>query len=425
MPYDFDPVWEKRAIARILPAIQLYAAVFGFGSTANIHMPAGLVPRDLDFLWPETKLFHNSHALFSAGAVMQREPHRLSLDIDHVVSRREILKTFILADSGGFQVANSGLGVTNDLRFLQQRWADRLRCNASPPVDVPSSACLKDTSVYFNDFRAALRTTVESLEFCERHRDPTSLVAAFNVFQGNTPQQAITWIKAVRRYGLRRVAWGGLMRKNKAHVLRRLLELDREGLLGELEHIHFLGVADLDFALLATSLQRALTEHLGHSVRVTFDVSTPYLYGYRDLKVIQPGVCWKSLRLNTRQLAAAGSTADADVPAPLTGSELGRLGLSMADLRRRGTRGPVGWDELGKLLVCNHNVEMMIRAIIEVNEQADIPDGLGSRIPHAIRTARDVIAETFTRPSPLNHVNHWASTLAVTAPASALTEEDR
>jgi hypothetical protein len=168
---------------------------------------------------------------------------------------------------------------------------------------------------------------VESLEFWEHHRNPESRVAVYNVFQGNNPQQAITWTKGVRRFGLKRIAWGGLMRKNMAHVLRRLLELEREGLLEDLEHVHFLGVVDLDFVLLATSLQRALTAHLNRPVRVTYDVSTPYQYGWRYLKVIQPGVRWKSLTLNTRQLEAAGKPSDRDKPAPLMGSDLGRLGL--------------------------------------------------------------------------------------------------
>jgi hypothetical protein len=166
------------------------------------------------------------------------------------------------------------------------------------PVDVPSAACLKDTSAYHNDFRLALRTTVESLEFWERNRDPGASVGVFNVLQGNTAQQAIAWVKAVRRFAFRRVAWGGPLRKNMAHVMRTLLRLPPDEL-ALLEHIHFLGVADLDFTVLATSLQRAVTAHLGCPVRVTYDVSTPYQYGYRYLQAIQPGVRWETLTLNT------------------------------------------------------------------------------------------------------------------------------
>ena len=160
-------------------------------------------------------------------------------------------------------------------------------------------------------------------------------------------------------------------------------------------------------------------------VFVTYAVSTPYQYGYRYLQAVQPGVRWETLTLNTRQLEEAGKPGGRDAPAPLMGSQLGRLNLSLADLRRRGHKPRIGWDEVGRLLLVNHNVEMMMPAIIEVNEQADVPDRLASPIPHAIRTAREVIAETFTKANPLGHADHWASALAATAPASALTEQDR
>ncbi len=129
--------------------------------------------------------------------------------------------------------------------------------------------------------------------------------------------------------------------------------------------------------------------------------------------------------LFTRQLEEPTMANDADARAPLLGSELGRLGLTMADLRRAGHPSYNGWDEVGKLLLCNHNVEMLSRAIVQANQDADLGDALKSPMHADILTARDVIMEVFTDPKRRNekHIGKWAGQLNLFAEAHALSED--
>ena len=69
----------------------------------------------------------------------------------------------------------------------------------------------------------------------------------------------------------------------------------------------------------------------------------------------------------------------------------------MRDLRRSGVRHR-GWDTPGRLLLCHHNVEMLCRAIIEANQQADVADSLASPVPPVILQARQAILDVFRKP---------------------------
>jgi hypothetical protein len=268
-------------------------------------------------------------------------------------------------------------------------------------VDVPSAAVGAQGNVYFKNFALALRHTLESLEYWERYRDTTVPLVRMLVLHGHTPQQAAKWYEAVKGYRWEGIAWGGAMRFNFRHVLHLVRRMEKDRLLENVRHVHFLGTSSIGFALLLTALKRALMERLGREVRVSFDTSTPFQYGSAESTVILPGVDWSGGRptLRTRALEAAGRARDAEICAPLIGSELGRRVplLTMRDLRRKGA-GYRGWDTTGRLLLCNHNVEMLCRAIIEANQQADLPDNIASPVQPAIRQAQQAIMDVFRKP---------------------------
>jgi hypothetical protein len=420
--FDTSKHWRDYSV--FTPALQRHDTTFAFGQHKDAVLPANLKPRDIDVLYPETKLLRLPQALHSAGIVMANEPYRLRDDMDEAIGLRDRLSNFILGDSGGFQVATRGLLVTNDLRMLVKLWIERW-CDGGLPVDVPTAAIYNPGSLYFGKFKLALDHTAESHEFWECHFESDSGTMRFVVFQGHTPQQAAVWYNAMKKYRWPGVAWGGAMRKNCAHVLRRLLEMDRDGLLQNVRHIHFLGIAGLGFAVVLTSLKRALSKRLGHEVKVTFDVATHAIHGRKLLQVIKAGINWRTLSLNVRRLEAASMPNDADVAAPLMGSELGRLGLTMRDLRRNPHPNTLGWDEVGRTLLVNHNLEMMCRAIIEANQHADLDDALSQGMPEDIRIVRQVIHEVLVDGRGEQHIAKWAGPLGRFAEKHAFSDEER
>ena len=317
--FDYETLWRNYAV--YMPALQIYYTQFVRLEQPTPPLPSGLLPADLDFLSPATRLFKLRDALLSAGVVMEGEVHRLREPLDDMVGHRDRAATYLVADSGEFQVLTKGLRIDNDLRLAQLRWSER-HFDAALPVDVPSAAVDKPGNPYFNRFGLSLRHTVESLDFWERHRDGSVPLVRMRVLQGHTPQQAMNCYDAVKSYRWEGIAWGGSMRFNFRHVLRLLRRMEADRLLENLRHVHFLGTSSIGFALLLTALKRALTERLGRDVRVTFDTSTPFQYGHIETKVILPGVDWSGGRptLRTRALEAAGKAEDVEVCAPLIGA---------------------------------------------------------------------------------------------------------
>ncbi|TDH63306.1 hypothetical protein E2C06_08020 [Dankookia rubra] len=415
---NFDELW--RDYATYYPAIQTSTARYVVTDPAAA-LASGLTPRDLDFLWPETRLFRLTGALYSAGVVMERDPKNLAKPLSDMVGRRETAGSYILADSGGFQLIGANLPVDDATRLLVLRWAEKY-CDAVLALDVPSAAVYRQGNHYYKKFALALADSLASHEFLSQNRIRDTLLR-LAVLQGHTPAEAEAWLKKIERFigEFEGIAWGGQMRFDMRHVLRVLVRLARKGLLGRLQHLHFLGTSDIGYALLLTALKRALEEHLGRRIRVTFDTATPFLYGHVDLKAIV-GVNWspKRLRLHTVQFDK-GTMGVADVVPMLRNSHVGQL-LSMAELRRVPDRF-LGWDTAGRVMLCNHNVEALTQAIIDANILADLPDNTDHLIPDNVRRARRVIRDIFTHKQPEREISFHSDALGLFARAQTQTDD--
>jgi hypothetical protein len=127
---NFDELW--RDYATYLPAIQTTIARFVCADPAGAALPCGLRPRDLDFLWPETRLFRLTDALYSAGVVMDGDPKNLARPLDDMVGRRNTGASYVLADSGGFQLIGANLPVDDATR--QTLWASSPRTRPSRAI---------------------------------------------------------------------------------------------------------------------------------------------------------------------------------------------------------------------------------------------------------------------------------------------------
>jgi hypothetical protein len=270
----------------------------------------------------------------------------------------------------------------------------------------------------------ALAHAKSALDIFKNERDFSTGPQVLLTLQGHTSSETTHWTGAVQRYlqHFEGIAWGGKLRHDLRHVLRTLLRLDRDGLLQRVQRIHFLGTCKLGFTLCLTALQRALSEHLGRDVTVAFDTATPFLLGQKYQRAIV-GPNWgpKALTMQIIQLKRGSSLAGDNVPFPFT-SAIGEH-LRMCDLRRK--RDPYdGWDELGRLLLCHHNVEAISRTIIQANQIADIQDSTAGLIPPGIMRAREVIRNIFKYPDPDAEIRHASKFLGMFV-ADGTEKDDR
>ena len=412
MARDLTPEWDGFAV--YAEAIQDYYLRFPYGPDHGPLLDSGLRQDALDFLSERSPLFSVPEALVSAGVLMRTGDAR-TLD-DHVGDmvtnrRRGGGGPVVIGDNGCFQIINS----KSKFRLLPDtsrhvlRWAERV-CDWVIGPDAPSAAWRVKGNRYHRKPQLALDDSLAALEVFRKERDPAVPLRVMITLQGHTRAEADEWTEGVKDHlrWAHGIARGGQMRFDLRHEIRTLRRLHEEGLLGRVERIHYLGTSNLGFALCLTALKRAVSGLLGRPVMISFDTSTPFLLAHKYNRAIDPTPAWarfsptvdregkpvpawRSLAFHTKQLRKDSRQED-EAHFPFD-TEVGRL-LRMRDLRRR--RGAnEAWDEVGRLLLCNSNVEALSRALIQANRMADLPDS-GGEIPHPIKRARDAIAEAFT-----------------------------
>jgi hypothetical protein len=414
---DYDRKWAD--YARWLPPMQPPQIDFPSTPPGRHRLPAGLICSEVNPLDPNGKVGFHSHALLSAGVIAQGQMHRLSQPMCNAVSQRDRARTRIIGDSGGYQVLTMGLVINDIARDHQLRWSERY-CDAALPLEVPSAAVHTQGNRYHNKFALALHDSEESHQFFEDHHRSDTGMLRLAVMQGHTQQEVQKWYSTMKRFRWGNVARGGAMRFSFTHEVRFFRQMYYDGYLEDLRWVHYLGTGDPGVGLLLTALRRALSRKLGRDVLVTYDAVTPHLYAYADQRAII-GVDWtgRAPTLLGVPLGKVGRPSDGKARAPLPGSVVGNLNLTMADLRTRPQPNANGWAEPGRILLSSHNLDAMANAIILCNQLADLNSGLGSPIPQAILQARDVIENMFDDPNidmELRHKSRQLNLLAKPGP---------
>ena len=114
-------------------------------------LPNGLTPRDLNFLDPNTQLLRLSHVMSSAGqALNQNKPC--------IITQRNRAHTFMIGDSGGYQIASGLLKINgNQDRLRILRWLEK-HSDVAMTLDVPTGPLLKP-GYSFTSFKDCLTVT--------------------------------------------------------------------------------------------------------------------------------------------------------------------------------------------------------------------------------------------------------------------------
>jgi hypothetical protein len=404
--------------AVFLPAISGFYATF-VGKQRNgpyvdpARMPAGLTDMEMMNWLNSTKaLFPYKWSLYSGG--------HANLDLTKQDWSEDMIRnrepgTFMLGDSGGFQIAkglwegdwkaNSGCAKAQKKRAAVLTWLDSVS-DYGMILDIPtwvihdkkaSKACQITT------LQEAVDATKFNNEYFMAHRKGKENGGAkfLNVLQGDNHTSAEQWYQEMKDFcdpvkypNTHFDGWsmGGQNMCDVHLVLKRLVALRHDNLLQQGKHdwMHFLGTSKLEWAVLLTVIQRAIRKYVNPDFTISFDCASPFLatangqvYHHIDLAHnekwcyrMSPIADNKKYSTDTRPYGTA-VVADGLVN-HFDESPLSRL-LTMkdiciykpGDLNKIGKEGKTSWDSFSYALLMGHNVWMHLEAVQRANRTFD------------------------------------------------------
>ena len=264
-PLIDDPTPKDQAI--YVPSVTPGYAMDAHARQWKRALPQGVGDGDLDFLDPSNKLFRISHVMSSAGqALTQTRPC--------IVTTRDRQSTFMIGDSGGYQIASGRLRIAGDAdRHKILNWLEG-NADVAMTLDVPTGPVLGGDYAYKSS-KDCLTATLDHLAFFQKYRTPGK-TRFLNVLQGNTTRESDTWYDAVKKFPFEGWAIAGLLRHNFYNVCRRILIMAHENQLQDKDWIHVLGTNEFETAVCLTALQRAINRHINPRLRISYDTSTPF-----------------------------------------------------------------------------------------------------------------------------------------------------
>jgi hypothetical protein len=404
--------------AVFLPAISGFYSTF-IGKQRNEHyvdparFPQGLTDMEqLNWLNSTKALFPYRWSLASGG--------HANLDLNKQDWSEDMVRnrepgTFLLGDSGGFQIAkglwegdwraNSGCAKAQKKRELVLNWLDNVS-DYCMTLDIPTwvihdkkaaKACQIST------LPEAVAATKFNNEYFMKHRKGVRNggTKILNVLQGDNHGSADQWYDTMKEYcdpvkypDTHFDGWsmGGQNMCDVHLVLRRLVALRYDNLLQEGVHdwMHFLGTSKLEWAVLLTVIQRAVRKYVNPAFTISFDCASPFLatangqvyfenvfehdskWSYR----MAPSADDKKYSTDTRKWST-GVVADGIYPrwedSPL--SDLFKMKdiciYKPGDLNKIGKEGKTSWDSFSYALLMGHNVWMHLTAVQEANRRFD------------------------------------------------------
>ena len=401
--------------AVFLPALSgFYATYVGKQRHDPNYVDPARIPADfengiegLNWLNPDAAYFPYQWALYSAGhAELDVNKHSPKEDM---VRNRDRSRSFILGDSGGFQI---GKGVwegdwkdpncpkAQKKRELVLSWMDAYM-DRGMILDIPawvarSPAGRKATGI--NTYIEAVQGTYINNDYFMKNR--TGACKFLNVLQGENHADADDWYDRMKKYcdpkqyaqPFEGWAMGGQNMCDVHLVLRRLVELRFDGLLEKGLHdwMHFLGTSKLEWACLLTDIQRAVRKHHNEQFTISFDCASPFLASangqiYIQTEIIDrekwvyrmvPSVDDKKYSTDTRRFRDAvlqdnlfANFTDSPVSERCTIKDV--CIYKPGDLNKIGKEGRTSWDSFSYAIQMGHNVWSHLTAVQEANRQYD------------------------------------------------------
>jgi hypothetical protein len=410
---------KQNDYAVFLPAISgFYATFIGKQRVNNDYVDPARMPQGIQDM-EQFNWLNSQHALFPYQWSLYSGGHaNLDLNKDDpsedMVRKREP-GTFMLGDSGGFQIAkglwegdwkaNSGCSRAQKKRELVLKWLDGI-ADYGMILDIPtwvihdkkaSQACGITTLE-----EAVAATKFNNLYFMQHRKGKNNGGARFlNVLQGDNHTSAEEWYQEMKEFcdpakypdtHFDGWAMGGQNMCDVHLVLKRLVELRYDNLLQEGVHdwMHFLGTSKLEWAVLLTVIQRAIRKYVNPNFTISFDCASPFLatangqmYHHIDLPHngkwcyrMSPSADDKKYATDTRSFRDAvlqDGIFDIFDESPIS-KHLQMKDICIykpGDLNKNGKEGKTSWDSFSYALMMAHNVWTHIESVQRANREFD------------------------------------------------------
>ena len=391
MAIDLTPRWKNFAV--YLPAMQYHyaSAVDNNKLIKGRDFPKDLKLTDLDFLNPKSKLWHYGYALYSAGQFTDARPKACA------ISNRDRKHTTVLGDSGGFQIGKGTLRGTEHLKRAKssaevcelwrqsgdiRKWIVQwLEANSdyAMTIDMPLWAKFESNSktpFHKCSVQELIELSIGNLDYIKRNaRGKTKWL---NVLQGTTPKDSKQWWDAVKSYKMGGWALAGNVgwRGGLENVLYYVLTMRDDNAFDKgQDWMHVLGVSQPTWAVLLTSIQRAIRKHCDNNeFRISYDSASPFQAGGRYQKVVRypkftKDVASWAMTMHEAPVNPIYADSGSDYHFPYS-SPIGDL-LTLNHLNIRGGEFQRGaYDTVSNHLLTNHNVWVYVRSFLEANELA-------------------------------------------------------
>ena len=365
----------------------------------------------LNFLNSKQGLYTYKWGLYSAG--------HANLDTtvdDHAESiiRKRESGTFMLGDSGGFQILKCQWPADwkdpNCPRAMKKRqqvlkWMDTYM-DYGMCLDIPSQSLstfhIKDPKTGksahgISTIEEAITATHINNEYFIKNR--TGECKFLNVLQGRNHSQSDSWYEEMKKYCDPNIypdnhfngwAFGGQNKIDVELMLNRLVGIIHDGLLQEGKHdlIHCLGVSIMEYAVLFTDIQRAIRKYHNPKLQITFDCASPFFSAAKGLAYfnnsIEHGKKWsysmektaenKNYANDNRKFSdavLADGIHDVFTDSPITDRMLVKdlCYRGHGFINQQGKETKTSWDTLSYTLLQAHNVYQHITAVQEANRK--------------------------------------------------------
>lgn len=380
-----DPTPKSEAV--YIPSVSPGYAKIAYSGNWERDLPKGVTAEQMNFLHPSNKLFRLSHVMSSAGqALNQKKPC--------IITERDRRVTFVIGDSGGYQVANSGTAITGDsFREKTLRWLED-NADVAMTLDVPTWPLQKKMEYRYKSVKECLDASIENLEYFRAHRRNSNTVF-LNVLQGNSTPESDAWYNAVKHFDFEGWAFAGRLRNNFYNLCRRILKMADEGQIEKKKWIHVLGTNELATGVCLTALQRAINRYINPHLRISYDTSTPFRMLSWGSTFSLPKFDRMTMVLSQVDFHQDAEYMDSDLRWPWP-SAFGDK-LRMKDIIvHRGRGKSVGVDTQGSHYLSYHNLCALCNAVALANRIFDCTSLTNShRIAMPVGAAVEAINEVF------------------------------
>jgi len=295
---DFTAQYADRAV--YLPSLQKGYASFPFKDTKSVRngaVPANFTLKDLDFLNPDSKLWHCPYVLYSAGQF-----NRAQIRTQDMVTERKA-GTVVLGDSGGYQIGTGKLKAVSEwtkhaadadliarrwttevtIRDRILRWLDRYSDYAMT-LDMPLWVLNDPRAQKSSPFRSLsaqqlIDLSYDNLKYFADNRGKASGSKAkfLNILQDAGGDTGEAWYSRVKDFDFEGWAFGGDTKNGIEPLLKWVRRLLDDGKLNsKTEWLHVLQMSPPVNSVLLTALQSRLRELLSNDIRVSYDSSSAF-----------------------------------------------------------------------------------------------------------------------------------------------------